>query len=145
MITATLKPRNMERNLKWVPGLGAVLLTLLSHMISALEVPLDRKYHPQQYHFNHACYLEFPFCKVRKCLIFSNTCNQLRFLHSFHLLHTNTSSIKCLYFAQTCCLFLANKTNGFPQCSVTAVRLVVVDKKLKYWKDVSWPKHCYDS
>ncbi|XP_037551584.1 neuronal cell adhesion molecule a [Nematolebias whitei] len=40
---ATLKLRNMDRNLKWVPGLGAVLLILLSHMISALEVPLDPK------------------------------------------------------------------------------------------------------
>ncbi|CAI5635873.1 unnamed protein product [Oreochromis niloticus] len=31
----------MDRNRKWVPGFGAVLLTLLSHMTSALEVPLD--------------------------------------------------------------------------------------------------------
>uniref|UniRef100_A0A3Q2VAJ1 Neural cell adhesion molecule L1 n=1 Tax=Haplochromis burtoni TaxID=8153 RepID=A0A3Q2VAJ1_HAPBU len=34
---------SMDRNRKWVPGFGAVLLTLLSHMTSALEVPLDRK------------------------------------------------------------------------------------------------------
>ncbi|XP_019202687.1 neuronal cell adhesion molecule a isoform X10 [Oreochromis niloticus] len=33
----------MDRNRKWVPGFGAVLLTLLSHMTSALEVPLDPK------------------------------------------------------------------------------------------------------
>uniref|UniRef100_A0A3P8NBS5 Neural cell adhesion molecule L1 n=1 Tax=Astatotilapia calliptera TaxID=8154 RepID=A0A3P8NBS5_ASTCA len=32
---------SMDRNRKWVPGFGAVLLTLLSHMTSALEVPLD--------------------------------------------------------------------------------------------------------
>uniref|UniRef100_A0A4W6DAR6 Neural cell adhesion molecule L1 n=1 Tax=Lates calcarifer TaxID=8187 RepID=A0A4W6DAR6_LATCA len=31
----------MDRNRKWVPGIGAVLLILLSHMTSALEVPLD--------------------------------------------------------------------------------------------------------
>ncbi|XP_030575584.1 neuronal cell adhesion molecule a isoform X3 [Archocentrus centrarchus] len=31
----------MDWNRKWVPGVGAVLLTLLSHMTSALEVPLD--------------------------------------------------------------------------------------------------------
>ncbi|XP_068442971.1 neuronal cell adhesion molecule a isoform X3 [Clinocottus analis] len=31
----------MDRNRKWVPGFGAVLLILLSHMTSALEVPLD--------------------------------------------------------------------------------------------------------
>uniref|UniRef100_A0A3B4FMN3 Neural cell adhesion molecule L1 n=1 Tax=Pundamilia nyererei TaxID=303518 RepID=A0A3B4FMN3_9CICH len=34
---------SMDRNRKWVPVFGAVLLTLLSHMTSALEVPLDRK------------------------------------------------------------------------------------------------------
>ncbi|XP_049892556.1 neuronal cell adhesion molecule a isoform X8 [Epinephelus moara] len=33
----------MDRNRKWVPGFGAVLLTLLGHMTSALEVPLDPK------------------------------------------------------------------------------------------------------
>ncbi|XP_073336626.1 neuronal cell adhesion molecule a isoform X1 [Pagrus major] len=33
----------MDRNRKWVPGLGAVLLILLSHVTSALEVPLDPK------------------------------------------------------------------------------------------------------
>ncbi|XP_063761951.1 neuronal cell adhesion molecule a isoform X7 [Eleginops maclovinus] len=33
----------MDRSWKWVPGFGAVLLTLLSHMTSALEVPLDPK------------------------------------------------------------------------------------------------------
>ncbi|XP_018540693.1 neuronal cell adhesion molecule a isoform X5 [Lates calcarifer] len=33
----------MDRNRKWVPGIGAVLLILLSHMTSALEVPLDPK------------------------------------------------------------------------------------------------------
>ncbi|XP_005725271.1 neuronal cell adhesion molecule a isoform X9 [Pundamilia nyererei] len=33
----------MDRNRKWVPVFGAVLLTLLSHMTSALEVPLDPK------------------------------------------------------------------------------------------------------
>ncbi|KAK5876912.1 hypothetical protein CesoFtcFv8_026216 [Champsocephalus esox] len=33
----------MDRNRKWVLGFGAVLLTLLSHMTSALEVPLDPK------------------------------------------------------------------------------------------------------
>ncbi|XP_030575583.1 neuronal cell adhesion molecule a isoform X2 [Archocentrus centrarchus] len=33
----------MDWNRKWVPGVGAVLLTLLSHMTSALEVPLDPK------------------------------------------------------------------------------------------------------
>uniref|UniRef100_A0A8C2XN73 Neural cell adhesion molecule L1 n=1 Tax=Cyclopterus lumpus TaxID=8103 RepID=A0A8C2XN73_CYCLU len=31
----------MDRSRKWVPGFGAVLLILLSHMTSALEVPLD--------------------------------------------------------------------------------------------------------
>ncbi|XP_078099083.1 neuronal cell adhesion molecule a isoform X1 [Sander vitreus] len=31
----------MDRNRKWVPGFGAVLLILLSHTTSALEVPLD--------------------------------------------------------------------------------------------------------
>ncbi|XP_062300022.1 neuronal cell adhesion molecule a isoform X1 [Scomber scombrus] len=31
----------MDRNRKWVPGTGAVLLILFSHMTSALEVPLD--------------------------------------------------------------------------------------------------------
>ncbi|XP_069375628.1 neuronal cell adhesion molecule a isoform X5 [Paralichthys olivaceus] len=30
-----------ERNMKWVPGFGAMLLVLLSHVTSALEVPLD--------------------------------------------------------------------------------------------------------
>uniref|UniRef100_A0A3Q0SBE9 Neural cell adhesion molecule L1 n=1 Tax=Amphilophus citrinellus TaxID=61819 RepID=A0A3Q0SBE9_AMPCI len=38
---------SMDWNRKWVPGVGAVLLTLLSHMTSALEVPLDRKHLPQ--------------------------------------------------------------------------------------------------
>ncbi|XP_078021506.1 neuronal cell adhesion molecule a isoform X10 [Epinephelus lanceolatus] len=33
--------QTMDRNRKWVPGFGAVLLTLLGHMTSALEVPLD--------------------------------------------------------------------------------------------------------
>ncbi|XP_059182100.1 neuronal cell adhesion molecule a isoform X4 [Centropristis striata] len=33
----------MDRNRKWAPGFGAVLLILLSHMTSALEVPLDPK------------------------------------------------------------------------------------------------------
>ncbi|XP_070709544.1 neuronal cell adhesion molecule-like [Pempheris klunzingeri] len=33
----------MDRNRKWVPGFGVVLLILLSHMTSALEVPLDPK------------------------------------------------------------------------------------------------------
>ncbi|XP_031721461.1 neuronal cell adhesion molecule a isoform X10 [Anarrhichthys ocellatus] len=33
----------MDRNRKWVPSFGAVLLILLSHMTSALEVPLDPK------------------------------------------------------------------------------------------------------
>uniref|UniRef100_A0A8C5GQS0 Neural cell adhesion molecule L1 n=1 Tax=Gouania willdenowi TaxID=441366 RepID=A0A8C5GQS0_GOUWI len=33
---------NMDRKWKWVPGI--MLLMLLSHMTSALEVPLDRKY-----------------------------------------------------------------------------------------------------
>uniref|UniRef100_A0A8C9ZVE9 Neuronal cell adhesion molecule a n=1 Tax=Sander lucioperca TaxID=283035 RepID=A0A8C9ZVE9_SANLU len=37
----------MDRNRKWVPGFGAVLLIFLSHTTSALEVPLDRKYLPQ--------------------------------------------------------------------------------------------------
>ncbi|XP_069375640.1 neuronal cell adhesion molecule a isoform X16 [Paralichthys olivaceus] len=32
-----------ERNMKWVPGFGAMLLVLLSHVTSALEVPLDPK------------------------------------------------------------------------------------------------------
>ncbi|XP_031140691.1 neuronal cell adhesion molecule a isoform X16 [Sander lucioperca] len=31
----------MDRNRKWVPGFGAVLLIFLSHTTSALEVPLD--------------------------------------------------------------------------------------------------------
>ncbi|KAM4569311.1 neuronal cell adhesion molecule a isoform 3-T3 [Odontesthes bonariensis] len=31
----------MDRNRKWEPGFGAVLLILMSHMTSALEVPLD--------------------------------------------------------------------------------------------------------
>ncbi|XP_041833048.1 neuronal cell adhesion molecule a isoform X2 [Melanotaenia boesemani] len=31
----------MDRNRKWMPDFGAVLLILLSHMTSALEVPLD--------------------------------------------------------------------------------------------------------
>ncbi|XP_051248818.1 neuronal cell adhesion molecule a isoform X10 [Dicentrarchus labrax] len=31
----------MDRKRKWVPGFGAVLLILMSHMTSALEVPLD--------------------------------------------------------------------------------------------------------
>uniref|UniRef100_A0A671YZG7 Neural cell adhesion molecule L1 n=1 Tax=Sparus aurata TaxID=8175 RepID=A0A671YZG7_SPAAU len=31
----------MDRNRKWVPGFGPALLILLSHMTSALEVPLD--------------------------------------------------------------------------------------------------------
>ncbi|XP_038595044.1 neuronal cell adhesion molecule a isoform X9 [Micropterus salmoides] len=31
----------MDRNRKWMPGFGAVLLILLSHKTSALEVPLD--------------------------------------------------------------------------------------------------------
>ncbi|XP_037837284.1 neuronal cell adhesion molecule a isoform X7 [Kryptolebias marmoratus] len=43
MIIVTLKPRNMGRNRKWLPGLGPVLLILLSHMTSGLEVPLDPK------------------------------------------------------------------------------------------------------
>nr|XP_019947838.1 PREDICTED: neuronal cell adhesion molecule-like isoform X13 [Paralichthys olivaceus] len=30
-----------DRNMKWVPGFGAMLLVLLSHVTSALEVPLD--------------------------------------------------------------------------------------------------------
>uniref|UniRef100_A0A8D3BEV3 Neural cell adhesion molecule L1 n=1 Tax=Scophthalmus maximus TaxID=52904 RepID=A0A8D3BEV3_SCOMX len=34
----------MDRNRKWVPGLGAALLILLCHVTSALEVPLDRKF-----------------------------------------------------------------------------------------------------
>ncbi|KAM9846169.1 neuronal cell adhesion molecule a [Aulostomus maculatus] len=33
----------MDRKRKWLPGIGAVLLLLLSHMTSALEVPLDPK------------------------------------------------------------------------------------------------------
>ncbi|CAJ1054974.1 neuronal cell adhesion molecule a [Xyrichtys novacula] len=33
----------MDRNRKWVLGFGAVLLIILSHMTSALEVPLDPK------------------------------------------------------------------------------------------------------
>uniref|UniRef100_UPI0037E727A9 neuronal cell adhesion molecule-like isoform X2 n=1 Tax=Semicossyphus pulcher TaxID=241346 RepID=UPI0037E727A9 len=33
----------MDRNRKWVPGFGAALLLLLSHVTSALEVPLDPK------------------------------------------------------------------------------------------------------
>ncbi|XP_075327553.1 neuronal cell adhesion molecule a isoform X6 [Odontesthes bonariensis] len=33
----------MDRNRKWEPGFGAVLLILMSHMTSALEVPLDPK------------------------------------------------------------------------------------------------------
>uniref|UniRef100_A0A671YZE0 Neural cell adhesion molecule L1 n=1 Tax=Sparus aurata TaxID=8175 RepID=A0A671YZE0_SPAAU len=33
----------MDRNRKWVPGFGPALLILLSHMTSALEVPLDPK------------------------------------------------------------------------------------------------------
>ncbi|XP_051248815.1 neuronal cell adhesion molecule a isoform X7 [Dicentrarchus labrax] len=33
----------MDRKRKWVPGFGAVLLILMSHMTSALEVPLDPK------------------------------------------------------------------------------------------------------
>lgn len=33
----------MDRNRKRVPGFAAMLLILLSHMTSALEVPLDRK------------------------------------------------------------------------------------------------------
>ncbi|XP_044041644.1 neuronal cell adhesion molecule a isoform X1 [Siniperca chuatsi] len=33
----------MDRNRKWVPVFGAVLLILLSHVTSALEVPLDPK------------------------------------------------------------------------------------------------------
>ncbi|XP_031140686.1 neuronal cell adhesion molecule a isoform X9 [Sander lucioperca] len=33
----------MDRNRKWVPGFGAVLLIFLSHTTSALEVPLDPK------------------------------------------------------------------------------------------------------
>lgn len=41
--TVPLTHLSMDRNRKWVPGFGAVLLTLLSHMTSALEVPLDRK------------------------------------------------------------------------------------------------------
>nr|XP_019947835.1 PREDICTED: neuronal cell adhesion molecule-like isoform X10 [Paralichthys olivaceus] len=32
-----------DRNMKWVPGFGAMLLVLLSHVTSALEVPLDPK------------------------------------------------------------------------------------------------------
>lgn len=68
------------------------------------------------------------------------------------LIHTKLSagSIKCFkvlekcsYFTWTCGLLPA-KTNTFPQYSVTVVRRVTVDKKLKYWKDVSWLKHCYD-
>lgn len=43
----------MDRNRKWVPGSGAVLLILLSHLTSALEVPLDRKYCPHQYHIRY--------------------------------------------------------------------------------------------
>ncbi|XP_013872418.1 neuronal cell adhesion molecule a isoform X2 [Austrofundulus limnaeus] len=43
MFVVTLKHRNMDGNRKWVPGLGAVLLILLSHMTSGLEVPLDPK------------------------------------------------------------------------------------------------------
>ncbi|XP_040886062.1 neuronal cell adhesion molecule a isoform X1 [Toxotes jaculatrix] len=34
---------NMDKKKKWVPGFGAVLLIFLSHVISALEVPLDPK------------------------------------------------------------------------------------------------------
>ncbi|KAM3587801.1 uncharacterized protein V6R79_014177 [Siganus canaliculatus] len=33
----------MDRNRKWMPGVGGVLLVLLSHVTSALEVPLDPK------------------------------------------------------------------------------------------------------
>ncbi|KAM9705456.1 neuronal cell adhesion molecule a isoform 2-T2 [Menidia menidia] len=33
----------MDRKRKWDPGFGAVLLTLVSHMTAALEVPLDPK------------------------------------------------------------------------------------------------------
>ncbi|XP_047431968.1 neuronal cell adhesion molecule-like isoform X7 [Mugil cephalus] len=33
----------MDRNRKWVPGFGAVLFIFMSHMTSALEVPLDPK------------------------------------------------------------------------------------------------------
>ncbi|XP_036977776.1 neuronal cell adhesion molecule a isoform X7 [Acanthopagrus latus] len=33
----------MDRNRKWVPGFGPALLILLSHVTSALEVPLDPK------------------------------------------------------------------------------------------------------
>uniref|UniRef100_A0A3Q3IKJ0 Neural cell adhesion molecule L1 n=1 Tax=Monopterus albus TaxID=43700 RepID=A0A3Q3IKJ0_MONAL len=37
----------MDRNWKWVLNFRAVILMLLCHMTSALEVPLDRKYLPQ--------------------------------------------------------------------------------------------------
>lgn len=33
----------MDGSRKWAPGFSVVLLTLLSHLTSALEVPLDRE------------------------------------------------------------------------------------------------------
>lgn len=33
----------MDRDRKWAPGFRVVILILLGHLTSALEVPLDRK------------------------------------------------------------------------------------------------------
>lgn len=46
---------DMDRNRKWAPGFGAALLILVSHLTSALEVPLDRKYFPYQCHLWFDC------------------------------------------------------------------------------------------
>lgn len=227
----------MDRNRKWVAGFGAVLLILSSHMSSALEVPLDRKYRPHQYHsyydyqnskfrivftsyssclntsalwktnvnsvqhfhivgrnerhyslygplkgLKSSCrlsnsllvFLCFSFAcssmgsslrfSVTKCNSISEElyqikllCLQLLFLHWLYLPDWTEaieemigrlnkmlkSTWMCNYFTWTCGLLLA-KTNTFPQYSITVVRRVMVDKKLKYWKDVSCHKRCCD-
>lgn len=62
----------MDRNRKWMPGFGAVLLILLSHKTSALEVPLDRKYCPHHIY----SYSTYRFC-LTKYSTYINTCSML--------------------------------------------------------------------
>ena len=59
------------------------------------------------------------------------------------LKYMHKSTWMCNYVSWTWGLLLA-KTNTFPQYSIAVVRLVTMDKKLKYWKDVSCRKHCCD-
>lgn len=89
-----------------------VLLTLLSHLTSALEVPLDR----EQSLLDSA--------KLK--------CGSERFIFSRNLTFSYRNGTRA---------FLLTNANTFPHYSIALVRPLTVDKKLKYWKDVS----CRDS